>query len=164
MPRFQTMLFGVLITFAGVLSAAEGPSPLNGHWLVKSLEADARVAARQGTNDDLLDSTVLMGMTMGVIAAHRENNMMVTLIYAGVESAHKKAPDKNPPPTDSPQLRVAFAFAPLLGLPDTMQYPQILAILRRYLAANPERWGEMAYSLIVAALQDSIKRNAMTTR
>ena len=133
MKRIQTILFGLLVALANFASAADELPPLNGHWLVRALEAHARVASRRGTNDDLVDSTLLVGVTAGVIATHRQNNLMLALIYSSVESAYKKAPEKNPPTTNSDQLRVAFAYSPLFGLPDDFKIPQVFAIFRRFL-------------------------------
>lgn len=164
MKRIQTILFGLLVALANFASAADELPPLNGHWLVRALEAHARVASRRGTNDDLVDSTLLVGVTAGVIATHRQNNLMLALIYSSVESAYKKAPEKNPPTTNSDQLRVAFAYSPLFGLPDDFKIPQVFAIFRRFLEANPERWGEPAYPLIIAALRDSIRRSDSANR
>lgn len=128
---------------------AQERTTADGNWLKRMLDATDRVlVTNNGTQQDLLDSVTLQAYVSGMLTVHRQNNLEAVIAYKLL--SQKKDKDQA-----DLGIRVASRFAPLINIPDSLGPQQIVAILRKYLDAHPERWNSQASALITDALKDS---------
>jgi hypothetical protein len=135
------ILFSLALFLLSSLCFAQQQSAVNGNWIKSSIDAFDRVnVTRNGTSDDALQSLNLIHFVSGMLAVHRQNNLTAST-FAAVLGEKKTQSTASAADQIDQQLRIAFAFTPLLTTPDTLSPQQIVAILRKYLDANPEKWG-----------------------
>lgn len=79
-------------------------------------------------------------------------------MFVAALSEKKTQPKAAAPDEIDTQLRITFALTPLLAIPDTLNPQQIVAILRKYLDSNPEKWDTNASLLITDALQQAFAK------
>lgn len=117
---------------------------------MKGIEAFDRVEAKISapTSNDTVEATIVMSFVNGFLSVHDFNSM----IYQSLEKASRATPPNTVTPE---QLRLATLFAPLRNLPDGMTMRQTLAITKKYLANNPQKWHEPADFILLAALSEA---------
>lgn len=155
---FMKSIVGLVLWLLSTLCSAQQPEALDGNWIKHSIDAYHRAyVSRNGTSQDISDSLVFMSFVSGMLAVHRQNNLTASLLSYGLTQQKGKVGAAAGAEIDK-QLRVAFVFTPLLALPEQLSPQQIVAILRRYMDTNPEKWGSGAPLLITEALQQAFAR------
>lgn len=135
------------------------PITPNGNWIKDGIDAFDRVyVTRNGTNEDLEDSSMLISFVYGMIAVHRQNNLLATLLITASSPSNSNKSAKGMTPEATARVKTALAFVPLFCIPDTVTPAQIVAVLRKYLESNPEQWNKNAPVLITDALKTSFKK------
>lgn len=118
---------------------------LNGLWINDSLQALDRMDLKTASQTDVQDASYFIGYVTGALAGQASNTALAS-IYATLLKD-----------VDSEKATVAkttaLAFSPLHAMPGNLSGKQIFGIIRKYVADNPSRWNEPAYSLIVDALK-----------
>jgi hypothetical protein len=126
---------------------------LDGNWLKGSVDAFNRIyVTKNGRDGDFEDSFLLIGYVAGIVAVHRQNNMMASILVG--TAADNRTKDSKPL-ADDMKVRTALAFAPLLGIPDSLSPQQMVAVLQKYLDAHPGKWGDPASVLITDAFKEA---------
>ncbi len=152
-------LIGLVLCLLSAASFAQQQPAIDGNWIKNSIDAYDRVnVTRNGTSDDVSDSLLFIYYVSGMLAVHRQNNLLASMFAFGLDKAKKPQPNAAASAEIDKQLRIAFAFTPLLAIPDTLTPQQIVAILRKYLNANPEKWGTNAPLLITNAFQEAFAK------
>lgn len=152
-------VIGFVLCLLCSLSAAQQQAPLDGNWIKTSIEAyDRANIARTGSADDVTTSAIFLSYVGGMLAVHRQNNLMASLVVTGLDQQRKAARNATAAVEIDKQMRVAFVFTPLLAIPDTLSSQQVIAIVREYLESNPEKWGTAAPVLITDALQSAFSK------
>ena len=152
------VLFAISFAISAV-AVAEQPHTLDGLWIKKSIDSYERVTKnRVGTEEDLQNSLSFMAYLDGFSAVHRQNNLMASLLVYSLTEEKKKT--KNPAALAAidKQMRVAFAFTPLLRLPDNLSMEQSIVIIRKYLEDNPQKWNSEASLIITTALSEAFEK------
>lgn len=127
-------------------AAAFADAQFDGNWLRKGVDASARIESSSSTTDaDFGDAMLFIGYAGGFLAAHRQNNMTFAVVSMVVKD--------NPKQLSPDALKMARAFVPLITVPDNVSVPQIGAIIRKYLDANPNKWHEPANVVMLNALK-----------
>ena len=148
------MLIGIVLCFLSTLSWAQQGTAVDGNWIKKGIDAFDRVnVTRNGTDEDTLDSRVLISYVSGMLAVHRLNNLLASLVIGASNQPSGKARREKQSANNAMHVRTALAFTPLLAIPDELTPQQIVAVLRKYLDAHPEKWGTNAPLLITEALE-----------
>ena len=131
----------------------------DGAWLKKCLDAMERVESSQsGPDDDLVNSVAAVSFINGIVSVHRQNNLQASLLVATLSSARDAEKRKNYTSIEDAQIRATLVFVPLLALPDDASGAQLAAIIRKHIAANPEKWNQGAHLLVVEALRQAFAR------
>lgn len=150
-------LIALLLLALSTASWAQG-SKLDGMWLKLGLEAGERIKARQHVSDeDFAHSMEVIGFINGVVSAHVSNNLKASLIAAAISTARDSEGRKSFTSEEEAKVRTALVFSPLRRFPENVSRGQVLAVVSKYLAANPERWNQPAEMLVVAALAQAFK-------
>lgn len=158
MKIFLNLLASFFLLFAGVAWAQQAET-VDGHWIKKGINAFNRVYVTKKPSDtDYVDSVALVSYLSGMIAVHKNNNMLAVLLVSAKDSQNKQLPPGKKPLAGDEQLKVAFAFTPLLALPDKLSSEQVIGILQRYLEAHPEKWNTSAPYLITEALKEAFSQ------
>lgn len=138
------LIFGLLLAFACAISGAQ---TRDGNWLVKNIRLVERVQQKQSTTEDeFRESMQMLFYCYGYVEA---------LYFPGIlaEVAIKIARD-NPTPANRERARLAAGMTPLRAVP-ALPTQQLVAVLKKYLDAHPERWGEPASKLVASALSEA---------
>jgi hypothetical protein len=126
---------------------------LDGNWLKQSVDGFNRIyVTKNGRAGDIEDSFLLIGYVAGILAVHKQNNMMASILMG--TAADNQTKDSKPL-ADDMRVKTALAFAPLLGIPDDLTPQQMVAVLQRYLDAHLAKWGDPASVLITDAFKDA---------
>jgi hypothetical protein len=154
---FVTLL---LFAFSGPVYSQSPVTP-DGNWIKEGIDAFDRVhVTRNGTTEDLEDSSMLVSFVYGMIAVHRQNNLLATLLIAASSPSNNNINAKDMSPETLARVKTALAFVPLMAIPDTLTPAQIVAVLRKYLDSNPEQWNKNATFLITEAMKASFEKQA----
>src|SRR4051812_11597343 len=102
----------LMILLCAVPILSHGQETFDGNWLKKCVDSYNRVTVTHtGNDEDVRNGIALIHYVGGMLAVHRLNNLMATLIVAGTEkSSDSKEKGKT---VDDPKVRVALAFTPL---------------------------------------------------
>ncbi len=155
----MNILVGLVLFAISPVAVAEQPHTHDGLWIKKSIDSYERVTKnRVGTEEDLQNSLSFMAYLDGFSAVHRQNNLMASLLEYSLTEEKKKT--KNPAALAAidKQMRVAFAFTPLLRLRDNLSMEQSIAIFRKYLEDNPQKWNLEAELIITTALSEAFEK------
>ena len=76
-----------------------------------------------------------------MLAVHRLNNLLASLVIGASNQPSGKARREKQSANNAMHVRTALAFTPLLAIPDELTPQQIVAVLRKYLDAHPEKSG-----------------------
>lgn len=128
----------------------------DGTWMKDSIGAYERATVtKNSSDDDIFKGVALVSYISGVLSVHQQNNMTATLIVAAskVDGKGKRST------TDEARLRTAFSFVPLLSVPDNISTGQTIAILKKYLNENPEKWQLSAHLLIQDAFKEAFEKH-----
>ena len=140
-------------------SMAQQQQAFDGNWIKKSINAMDRVdVTRNGTTEDVMDSISFLAYVGGILAVHRQNNLLASIIVQGLTEGKKTSKSTTASVEIDKQMSVAFAFVPLLRVPDTLTSQQVAAILRKYLESNPEKWNINASQLITSAIEAAFEK------
>ena len=145
------------LLFVSLCCTAQSGNRLDdGHWLKRGLDAYERATVtRIGSTEDAAEALALLAFVRGALGVHLANNLQA-MTFIGLTRKHQERSNmKELPPDLSMMVKMSLAFAPLIGLPSAISIEQVLAILRRHLSENPEKWGEDAHVLLTEALQKS---------
>lgn len=151
----------ILLCIINSVSFAQELKQYDGNWLKDSIDSFERAyVTKNGSENDLIASVVLISYTWGVLSAHQRNNMLFTFAAMDYEKSVKKGNVDSVNSSDAgKRLKVAIAFAPLRAVPaDKISNQQIITILRKYLNSNPEKWSLSASELITIALQEAFSK------
>lgn len=150
-----------IIVFCAVLatsSLAQTPTA-DGNWIKKGIDAFERVnTTRNGSNEDLLDSSALIYYVGGMVAVHRQNNLVTIIFLSAANKSNDPAAVPKLSPTDEARVQGMMALTPLRKLPDNLSSQQLIAVLRKHLDKYPERWGQPAAVLVANALEEAFAR------
>jgi hypothetical protein len=136
-----------LLAAAHATAQTANQPPVDGNWLRKGIEAQARMEGGSTKEEDFGDAMAFLGYASGFFAAHRQNNMMFAVLAMA---------EKSNPKTLTPEaMKLARAFVPLAFLPDNLSPAQASAILRKYLDDNPGKWHESAHLLMLNAFKQA---------
>ena len=140
-------LLAVLLVI-GMSNAAAQTDRRDGNWISTGLEAFDRTAITQtATTQELVDVTSLIGFVSGILAVHRQNNSIALKSIAATSQNRRGTLSES----EAVRLQTTLLFAPLLKLPDELSEQQIAAVLRKYLAQHPAKWGRPAEIIILDA-------------
>lgn len=135
-------LLSMLLIFGFAQARAESNNA--GGWLREGISAMERIDDRRGAGDDLVTSSVFLGVIAGSLAVHRENNLAFAVLAAATKGDATSA--------SKWLFRIGPIFTPLLYLPDSVNEKQAAAILKKYLNDNPAKWTESVSRLLTGAL------------
>jgi len=153
------IVIGFLLCVFSLGSMAQQQQVFDGNWIKSSIDAFDRVnVTRNGTTEDAMDSIALISYVGGILAVHRQNNLMASIVVSGLTEQKKASKSAAASAEIDKQMRVTFAFVPLLRIPDTLSSQQVVVILRKYLEANPEKWNTTASLLITSALEAAFSK------
>ena len=138
------------LLFALLLVVNQAQAQLDGSWLNRALQADARVSAKTANNSDGLDAMYLSGYLAGVLSSQAGNTMQTVTIFSVVTN---KTDEQS-----KTMSAVATLYSPLMLMPDTLRSDQIYTIIRNYLEKNPKRWNLSAQILVIDALKEAYPR------
>lgn len=152
-------LFGLALWLLSSACFAQQQPAIDGNWIKSSIDAFDRVnVTRNGTSEDVSNSIMFISYVSGMLAVHRQNNLVASVFVAGLSKQKKQTRNAAASAEIDKQIRAVFAFTPLLSIPDTLTPQQIVAILRKYLDANPEKWSTNAPLLITNALEAAFSK------
>lgn len=137
-----------LVVVAALCGMAHGEG-LDGTWLKKGIDAFERVEARTSSSSEVDGQTasVVMAYVNGVLDVHLQNKVIFELL--------EKSAKANPSTVTPEGLKQASFFALLRKKPNDLSMHQTLAIVKKYLADNPQKWHEPASLLIFTALMEA---------
>ena len=152
------ILIGLSLYLFSLGSVAQQHLTLDGTWIKSSIDAFDRVnVTRNGTSEDEINSIAFLSYVGGILAVHRHNNMRAAIAVSGLSEAKKASKSTAASAEIDKQMKVVFYFVPLLRVPDSLSPQQIVAIHRKYLEANPEKWNIQAALLITNAFEAAFK-------
>lgn len=152
------VILGLFLSAISFCCSAQ-PLAIDGNWIRNSINAFDRVnVTRNGTTDDTMDSIAFISYVGGILAVHRQNNLMASLLVSSLVEQKKASKSAATTIEIEKQMRVAFAFVPLLAIPENLSTQQVAAVLRKYLDANPEKWNLNAHILITDALKEAFSK------
>ncbi|MHB1054153.1 MAG: Rap1a/Tai family immunity protein [Thiobacillus sp.] len=156
------IVFVTLLLFAFSSPAySQLPVTSGGNWIKEGVDAFDRVhVTRNGTIEDVQNSSMLLSFVFGMIAVHRQNNLLATLLISASSPSNSNKYAEGMSPETTARVKTALAFVPLIAIPDTLTSAQIVAVLRKYLDSNPEQWNKNAPHLITEALKASFEKQA----
>ena len=71
-------------------SMAQQQQAFDGNWIKKSINAMDRVdVTRNGTTEDVMDSIGFLAYVGGILAVHRQNNLLASIIVQGLIEGKK---------------------------------------------------------------------------
>lgn len=146
----------VLCIFSGLCTAQEEQPKFDGNWIKKAIDACDRVyIKRNASPDDITESIAFVAFVSGMLAVHHRNNLTASILVNSLTEKKKALRNSAASAEIDKQLRVALAFTPLLAVPDRLSQQQIVAVVRKYLDANPQEWSTNASLLITKAFQEA---------
>lgn len=127
---------------------------LDGNDLKRAVSAYERVniAKTSISRDDQDDCTMLLSYVGGMLAVHRSNNFHAMILFSMMKP---KTGEQRMSEANEASFKTMLMFTPLLKIPDDLPADQVVAILKKFLDANPERWKEQAAPLIEDALKSA---------
>lgn len=137
-----------IVIVAALCGTAHGEGS-DGTWLKQGIDAFERVEARTSSlsDVDVLTATVVMAYVNGALDVHLQNKVIFELL--------EKSAKANPSTVTPEGLKLASLFAGLRKKPTNLSMHQTLAIVKKYLADNPQKWHEPASLLIFTALLEA---------
>ena len=154
----KALLFLVLSLTHAWASAQS--SSLDGNWLKQGVDAFERAhISRSGTAEDLNTSTAFVSYLSGMVAVHRQNNLLAILLWSGAKKSTDKTGQVRLSEPDTVRIQTAAAFTPLRSLPDNLSPQQLVAVIHRFLDDHPEKWGADASSLVTEALRSAFSKS-----
>ena len=92
--KFLLRVFiGAMFCLLSALCAAQQPRPLDGNWIKKGVDAFNRVYVTRNAGDtDMSDGLVLVSYVSGMIAVHRQNNLLAAIIVGSANQKSAKLP------------------------------------------------------------------------
>lgn len=143
--------------------SADACANYTGGALKLEIEACERIEAHQpGANDDLKECFSAQSYIAGVMAVQGENSLkaLVLIDFATHSPNLGKKDSSTQRALDKQEIETASYFAPLIRVPDDVTLAQAMAIVQKYLLANPEKWNKNAAILIEEALAAAYPKQA----
>src|SRR4051812_19054280 len=91
--RVHKTIASFVLCCCSVLAAAQSPVTLDGNWLKQSVDAFNRIYVTKNIRaGDFENSFLLIGYVAGILAVHKQNNMMASILVGTAADNQTKDP------------------------------------------------------------------------